>query len=96
VGHVDEVVLGRHPISPLLDLRSLHLDRAAAGLAHKMVVMVFGVATPVPGLAVFAPEGVDFPGLGQESQLVVNSRESDVLAPSAQFSEQVLSGAEPI
>ena len=74
--------LGDAP-GPLLDGRSLHLDRGAAAAAHQVVVMGAGAAA-VARLAVLGPAARRPRRLGEQLQGAVDRRQAHGVAPAGQ------------
>ena len=92
---IGEAVFAGHFGGPGLDLTALHLDGAAAGAAHQVVVMVLRAA-PVDRLAGVGAQRVDQPGRRHRLQRAVHGGQADALAAAAQFVVQFLGGAEVV
>jgi hypothetical protein len=78
---------------PCLDAWPVDLDGSPAHPAQQMVVVCLGTALPVQGLTGFAAQDVDFTGVRQGFELVVDRGQPDSLAACAQELVQVLGGA---
>ena len=76
---------------PSFDLWAFDFNGAATVAADKVVVVLASGAATVASFAVVASQGVEFTGVGQRSDLVVDGGESDVLASGLELSVKLLS-----
>jgi len=91
---VDKLVDLCDPIGPDLDFGPFHLNSAAALATDQVVVVISGSAAPKEGFSVVRAEDIDVAAVGEGAELVIDSREPDVLSPRPKVREQLLSGAE--
>jgi hypothetical protein len=94
VGDIDEAVRLSRLCGPALYLRAFHLDCKPAVPADQMVVMAIAIAPAIASFAVVAAQGVELPGVGERTDLVVDRRQCDVLALGEQLGVEFLRGTE--
>ena len=94
MGDVDEASFGGDLLGPALDCSTGNLDGPAADPAQQVVVVAGTATSPVEDLAFGRPHRVDEPGVGKHAQLVVDGRQTDVLAAPTQRLVQFLGTAE--
>jgi hypothetical protein len=80
-----EAVAPSHSANPFFDLRGFYLDRATARPAHKMMMMIVGLAQSVEGFTLGRCNDVNLSGIGMGLQIPIDGRQPDAGGGVAQL-----------